>query len=102
MSADLFTNDEVACMVESKKRLEEQGVPVSRRELAVVCLSSDLNVNQATDKYKRWLESMKCFGINSFDEIWGGVKGDGSDEEELRQMTHHFATCAGIVEFEIC
>jgi hypothetical protein len=93
-----FTDEEVDAMRQTKRQLLERAVPVSDRELAIVVMNCKLRVEKAVEKYCKWLEAMKEFGISSFDDIWEkqGLSRDGSASpgwSRVESMLSAYAGC---------
>lgn len=96
-ATDVFTSEELDAMVETKSRLTANNIKVSDRELAIVVMNCKLRVEKAVTKYTKWLEAMKDFGINSFDDVWGDLPKDGSGTseqwKEVLCMISAYAAC---------
>ena len=65
-----FTEEETTAYRETNKLLLESGFPpdkIAPRELFLVVMNCKLRPESAAEKYKKWLEAMSDYGINSFD-----------------------------------
>ena len=98
-----FSADEITAAKETRKILIEvhkmTAQQLSDREILIVTMNCKLRPDTAAAKYKKFLESMKVFGIESFDEVWSGVKVNGrdgeNDENEWDKLSTFFQVYAG-------
>ena len=77
MEEEGWRRDEVQCMRATKAVLVREGLEaaaISDMELAICCMLCKPRPESAATKYRRWLDTLKTFGLASFDEAWGEVK----------------------------
>lgn len=79
----LFTEEEINAFVKTKALLLEQGLSldkISQRDLLITVMNCKLRPESAAEKYKKWLDAMSVFDINSFTDVWENLplEGDGS------------------------
>ena len=92
-----FNDEELAAIRETKAQLIAKGVPVSSRELLLTVINSKLRVDTSVKKYMKWLESLKDFGFNSFEDVWSDLPRDGSDGSNTmwEKLSTFFESYAG-------
>ena len=83
-----FSERELDSIESIKKSLLEQSIDVSERELILCTMNCKLDTQKATEKYIKWLESIKLFGFNSFSDIWTDL-----DYNVLAKQFKSYAMC---------
>lgn len=91
-----FTLEELKVIKETFEALKAEGISnPSLREVALVVMNCKLRVETAVKKYKKWIEAMKQFNVESFDDIWGKIPRDGSESEEWKAILPMLTAYAG-------
>eukprot|EP01036_Dinobryon_divergens_P038333 gene38333-50318_t len=92
-----FTTEELTAIADVRSKLLLDGFPnekISLPELALTTINCKLRVDNAVAKYKKWMECLSGFGLNTFDEVWSDVNRDGSgDWDKIRSDFSHYARC---------
>lgn len=93
-----FSEEELRAGRETKRILrslrssEGDLLPLSDREIMLCTMVAKLRPEKAADKYRRWLEALKPFGVGSFAELFARLD---SEEEwsALAKQLSVFAPC---------
>ena len=93
-----FTEQELRAARETKRILrslrssEGDLLVLSDREIMLCAMVAKLRPEKAADKYKRWLDALRQFGVSSFAELYGGLETEEEWTALAKQMSM-FAPC---------
>jgi hypothetical protein len=83
-----FTEAELAAFSLVATSIRDKGLEVSEKELILCTINGKLDVEKATSKYMKWLESLKEFGYTSFSDVWRDL-----DYGALAKQFRSYAQC---------